>query len=73
MNTSKLPFYWFGYVITDTRSNPGHGFWSPFPRFVSNLGHVTGMPWHWDYWSVREEITHRTVQRRNKCFADQGR
>jgi hypothetical protein len=53
-----LPFLWFGYVITDNRTGHDKGFWSPLPRFVSNLNRRFGG--EWDYWSIGSERYYRT-------------
>lgn len=52
-----LPFYWIGYVITDNRTSSEKGFFSPLPRFISNVSRRFGG--HWDYWSLGEEMSHR--------------
>lgn len=62
--THRLPFLWFGYVITDNRTNSGKGFWSPLPRFVVKLrDEYASVNGSWDYWSVTEEISHRKTLR----------
>jgi hypothetical protein len=57
-----MPFYWFGYVITDNRlSTGGKGFFSPLPRFVCAMRkRYASVYGDWDYWSYREEMNYRT-------------
>lgn len=47
----------FGYVIVNNFIGTERGFFSPFPRFVSNINRRFGG--HWDYWSFRQEMKHR--------------
>ena len=70
---NNLPFYWFGYVITDNNvSSGGKGFWSPIPRFMTNLNRRYSNG-HWDYWSVKNEREYRYAQRQANEWSDENR